>query len=178
MVAALKASNAKRVVDIGCGEGKLLRELLKELVTLFSQQAVEKNLGLELAMAADLPRAVHGDPVRVRQLLTNLISNAVKFTEQGKIVVHVHCPVQDEHEAKVCFEVRDTGIGMTEEDLEYIFEPYTQLLTKKRRTGGLGLGLSIAKNLIEAHGGRIWVERQKGKGSSFFFSLPTGDTDE
>ena len=105
-------------------------------------------------------------------MINNLINNAYKFTNEGGVTLRVK-HVDDE----IIVEVKDTGIGITEADMEYIFEPYTQLLTKKRRAGGLGLGLSISKNLIEAHDGRIWVESEKDKGSSFFFSIPVGKAD-
>ncbi|HEX3050770.1 MAG TPA: ATP-binding protein [Aggregatilineaceae bacterium] len=107
------------------------------------------------------------DKRRVRQVLLNLISNAVKFTEEGSITLCVK-----KHDQQVLFSVKDTGPGIDPEQQTIIFEPFVQTETGLKHAGGTGLGLPISKRLVEAHGGRLWVESSVGQGSNFYFSLP------
>jgi DNA-binding response OmpR family regulator len=117
----------------------------------------------------DLPH-LWVDSVRIRQVLFNLLSNASRFTEKGQITVKV-CRERDD----LVFTVADTGVGIAPEHLAHIFEEFRQVDgSTKRRHGGVGLGLSIGRRLVELHGGRIWVESQVGRGSTFYFSLPIG----
>jgi len=116
---------------------------------------------------------VIGDPGRIRQVLTNLVSNAVKFTETGHVIIRVGCETKPEGPALFHFSVEDTGIGIPEAKLEYIFEKFTQAdASTTRRYGGTGLGLAISRQLVECMGGTIGVASREGQGSTFRFSLP------
>ncbi len=147
------------------------RYVVEEAVELFAEAAANKGIELVLDVAADVPEAVIGDPGRVRQVLINLIGNAVKFTETGEIVVRA-----GKREAKgpgvaVHFEVIDTGVGLTREEADRIFAVYSQLdSSTTRRHGGAGLGLAIARMLTELMGGEMGVDSEKGKGSRFWFT--------
>ncbi|MBC7236171.1 MAG: response regulator [Chloroflexi bacterium] len=128
-----------------------------------------ESRGLELRtdIERDLP-CVSADPLRVRQVLINLLNNAARFTEQGSVTVSVHASGTE-----VVFAVKDTGVGIAQEDIPLIFQEFRQLdSTTRRRHDGAGLGLAISKAFVELHGGRIWVESQLGRGSTFFFTLP------
>ncbi|MCL4394121.1 MAG: response regulator, partial [Chloroflexi bacterium] len=139
-------------------------------------RAQKKGLELVCAIAPDVPTALVGDPVRLRQILINLIANAVKFTQQGEVVVQVRCE-HGQGEAKpnevaLHFAVRDTGMGIPREQQQLIFEAFRQSdVQSARQHGGTGLGLSIARQLVELMGGRIWVESEEGKGSTFHFTI-------
>ncbi len=149
------------------------RKILKSMELEFSTFLARKNISFGLTIARELP-AIPADEDRLRQVLLNLIDNAFKFTpEEGRVIIRVK-----RDDSSIITEVRDNGIGLSEEDQKYIFKPYSQVTGSNKPTGGLGLGLAIARNLIEAHGGRMWVSSKKGKGSSFFFSLPVGETRE
>jgi len=116
---------------------------------------------------------IHADPIRVRQVLLNLISNAAKFTEEGHIKVFARLQKGPHGLPEVLIGVEDTGPGIAKEDQEKLFKPFSQVdASPTRKTGGTGLGLSISRNLVEMHGGRIWVESEPGKGSTFYFTLP------
>jgi len=147
------------------------RYVVEEAVELFAEAAVNKGIELVLDAEADVPDLVLGDPGRLRQVLINLIGNAVKFTDSGEVVVRARA-----HETKgpgiaVEFEVRDTGIGLTDEEAGRIFAVYSQLdSSTTRRHGGTGLGLAIARMLAQLMGGEIGVESEKGKGSRFWFT--------
>jgi CheY-like chemotaxis protein len=115
---------------------------------------------------------LQADSIRVRQILLNLVSNAAKFTDQGQIEVSVGL-IEDADQPEVLLSVADTGPGIAPEDQAKLFEAFSQVdASPTRKTGGTGLGLSICRNLVELHGGTIWVESQPGKGSAFFFTLP------
>ena len=148
-------------------EGPLpLRAVVEEAVGLQVLEARRKGLGLSVEASPDLPPWVRGDAVRLRQALTNLVTNAVKFTERGVVVVRV-TPVGD----LVRFEVSDTGIGVDAEALGRIFQPFTQADgSTTRRYGGTGLGLAITRSLAEAMGGTVGASSQRGVGSTFFFT--------
>jgi CheY-like chemotaxis protein len=148
--------------------------LVASVMGLFVEQGRKKGLVVRHEVRPDVPRAVLLDEIRLRQVLFNLVGNAVKFTEKGGVDVRVwpECPDDPREPVLLTFEVRDTGIGIPEHQLDYIFENFTQgdgCLTRKH--GGTGLGLAIVRRLVELMGGRIAVESEPGKGSRFFFSL-------
>ena len=142
---------------------------LNECLKIFEVPVRQKNLRLTLTRARDCPAWVVGDPVRLRQVLINLIGNAVKFTFQGE----VRLMVTRHDEGMLRFEVADTGIGVPPEKLQSIFEAFTQADgSHTRRFGGSGLGLAITRRLVDLMGGKVWVESQIGRGSRFFVELP------
>ncbi len=150
-----------------------LRESLDETMKALSFRAHQKGLELIYEVQPEVPEALLGDPGRVRQILTNLIGNAIKFTERGEIVVSVQ--EQSQQGADDTFlrlAVRDTGIGISSDKQEKIFEAFSQADgSMARKYGGTGLGLTICARLVEMMGGRIWVESQAGQGSTFFFTV-------
>ncbi|MES2763579.1 MAG: ATP-binding protein [Bacteroidota bacterium] len=148
-------------------------DLLQSVVTMFTGQAKEKKVGLEIKIATDVPQWVEGDPTRLTQILINLIGNALKFTEQGSVNLIVDVIQANEKNADLKFSVKDTGIGISEEKIAEIFERFTQAKSDTSRIfGGTGLGLSIAKKLVELQSGSIQVESTKGIGSVFTFKIP------
>ncbi len=150
-----------------------LREVAHDIVKLFSARSQQKELTLRAEIAEDIPPAVLADPMRLRQILANLVNNAIKFTEQGEVVVQVSCLRRAEESAWVRLAVRDTGIGIPPERLDAIFEAFTQAdSSTTRKHGGTGLGLAICKQLAELMGGHIHVQSEVGKGSTFWVDLP------
>jgi signal transduction histidine kinase/CheY-like chemotaxis protein len=158
--------------------GKMDMEVIDfDLVTVvesvgdfLKQKAAEKGLELHCFVDHHVPTRLRGDPSRLRQILLNLASNAVKFTEQGEVVVEAKLAFETKEMVTVRFEVRDTGIGIPEDRLSAIFEKFTQVDgSTTRRYGGTGLGLAISKRLVEMMGGEIGVESELGKGSDFYF---------
>ncbi len=151
-----------------------LGQVLEELADLFSNRMAQKDMELIFPMALQVPQQLAGDPGRLTQVLTNLVENAVKFTEQGEIVVGVELDDQaDQRTGKTAlkFRVSDTGIGIDPEVLPTLFEPFTQAegyLSRKHE--GTGLGLAICRRLVELMGGRIWAESTPGRGSTFSFT--------
>ena len=148
-----------------------LHQILRDTTRIFTARAREKGLSLDLAMDDALPDALRGDPLRLRQILVNLIGNALKFTSEGGIEVRAFAQA-----AKGGFElncsVRDSGIGMSQEQQERIFEAFVQAdASTTRRYGGSGLGLAISVNLVKLMGGRIWVDSAAGEGSTFHFTV-------
>jgi signal transduction histidine kinase len=144
-----------------------MKQVVQAVVAGTEALAAEKKLALKAAVADDLPSGI-GDERRITQALLNLVGNAIKFTEQGEIAVSANA-------ANGAFEVSvsDTGPGIAVADQERIFAEFQQVdSSATRKTGGTGLGLSISRNIIELHGGRIWVESEVGRGSTFAFSLP------
>ncbi|KFE58428.1 ATP-binding protein [Hyalangium minutum] len=150
-----------------------LSELAAELADVFASSARDKGLELRFEMSPELPNALSGDPLRLRQVLQNLISNALKFTDYGQVVVRGQ-PVSTEGDRVVCrFTVKDTGIGIAAEHLPRLFQSFFQTDSSvTRRYGGTGLGLAISKRLVEMMGGRIGAESASGRGSCFWFELP------
>ena len=129
--------------------------------------------GLELACRIDdrIPRALLGDPARLGQIITNLVGNATKFTEEGEVVVEAKLVSESDSEVVVQVSVADTGVGIPKEKLDAIFRPFSQAdASTTRRYGGTGLGLTISRRLAELMGGRIWAESEEGKGSTFYFT--------
>ena len=160
-----------------------LRVLLDECMRTMSLRAHEKGLELACQIDHSLPRTLVGDPMRLRQIVTNLTSNALKFTEQGEVVVRCRTASQDAtlefgSDVELEFCVSDTGIGISSDDQEAIFAPFTQAdASTTRQYSGTGLGLSICSELTELMGGRLWVDSEVGKGSDFYFTveLKVGD---
>jgi signal transduction histidine kinase/DNA-binding response OmpR family regulator len=146
---------------------------IEETLDLFVAQAEQKGLELTYAIAPNTPAAIVGDPSRLRQILTNLVANAVKFTSQGEIVVSVDSqPLDDDGSHLLHFAVQDTGIGISPEGITRLFESFSQVDTSMtRRYGGTGLGLAISRRLAELMGGKMWVESEVGVGSTFHFTI-------
>jgi two-component system sensor histidine kinase/response regulator len=144
-----------------------------EAVDLFAATAQEKGLALRVALAPDVPRRVVADPGRLRQVLVNLLGNAVKFTERGSVLVSVESESRRAATSVVRITVRDTGIGIAPDQLPHLFERFSQTdASMTRRFGGTGLGLAISKQLVELMGGEIGVRSGEGEGSLFWFRLP------
>ncbi len=149
-----------------------LYECVESAVDLMAAKAYDKNLELLTRIDMATPVLIKGDVTRLRQVLVNLLSNAVKFTEKGEIQVSVRPLRKENTNYKILFSVKDTGIGISEEQLSRIFEPFRQADTSTtRKYGGTGLGLTISKNLTEAMGGKIWAHSFKGKGTTFYFNV-------
>ncbi|MBF0609703.1 MAG: CHASE domain-containing protein [Magnetococcales bacterium] len=147
------------------------RQVVEETAGLMQVAAEEKGLNLTVNLVSDIPEAIQGDDGRVRQILINLLGNAIKFTQQGQ--VNVTLAVDPQTPATLLFSVADTGIGIAPEHVGHIFEHFTQADSGiARRYGGTGLGLAISRRLVELMGGKIWVESQPGKGSTFYFTIP------
>ena len=150
-----------------------LSRLVEDCVASQMQRARAKGIELACHLDAGLPGAVEGDPLRLRQIVTNLVSNAVKFTETGWVRVKVSSEPGAEGSLPVLIEVEDTGPGIAEDKLALIFDKFTQADGSiSRRYGGTGLGLAITRKLVELHGGRIWVESKVRRGSAFFVWIP------
>jgi two-component system, sensor histidine kinase and response regulator len=148
-------------------------ECVEEVVELFAESAHRKGIELICQVAGDVPPAVRGDSGRLRQILTNLIGNAIKFTERGEVSVKLSLMRERKDAEALCFEIRDTGIGIPVEAQEYIFKAFSQAdETTTRRFGGTGLGLAIGKLLIGLMGGTISVVSKPGGGSTFTLTLP------
>ena len=149
-----------------------LRECVEETTQLFAEKAHKKGLELGLDLHNDVPVALRGDPGRLRQTLINLLNNALKFTEHGEVFVRITALGKEQDHAHLCFEVRDTGIGIAPEVREHIFEAFSQAdATTTRKYGGTGLGLGICKQLCEMMGGKIMVDSTLNKGSVFRFTV-------
>ncbi|MCX7251780.1 MAG: ATP-binding protein [Burkholderiales bacterium] len=154
-----------------------LDELFEKIRMLFSLKAAERGLTLEFELAPDLPRSLRGDPLRLLQVLGNLISNALKFTASGGVRVRVNGinaidGARTETAMRLHFEVQDSGIGLSHEEIGRLFTPFHQAdSSTTRRYGGTGLGLSISKRLVGLMGGEIGVESQPGRGSRFWFTV-------
>ena len=152
-----------------------VRTMVAETLELVAERAFDKGLNLACLVHADVPAALRGDPGRLRQILLNLVSNAIKFTAQGEVVVSVTLAHQSEIEATVRVAVQDTGIGLSPDAQEHLFQPFSQAdSSTTRQYGGTGLGLAICKQLTERMGGQIGVESQPGTGSTFWFTVQLG----
>ena len=148
-----------------------LGEVLDKTLEMMAIRAHEKGLELALRIAPEIPTALVGDPARLRQVLINLIGNAIKFTEQGEVIVRIERDPEDAAAGALRFAVCDTGIGIPEETRELIFAPYSQVDTSTtRKFGGSGLGLAISREVVELMQGRIWAESSVGAGSTFYFT--------
>ncbi|RSK35357.1 hybrid sensor histidine kinase/response regulator [Hymenobacter metallilatus] len=156
-----------------------LPELVGRVARMFQFATEAKGLTLHTEVAPDVPAAILGDSVRLNQVLVNLVGNAVKFTTTGGVTLRLSVqPAADNAPAMLRFGVTDTGIGIAADKLDAIFEDFSQAnASTTRQFGGTGLGLSIARNLVQLHGGRLWVESQEGRGSTFWFEVPCQPAD-
>jgi PAS domain S-box-containing protein len=149
-----------------------IEELADSVVETLAARVYEKHLELSLRFASDLPTAVVGDQYRLRQILNNVIGNAIKFTDKGEIVVEIALNRDSRNPGNYLFVVRDTGIGIPPDKLEKVFGAFTQADTSTtRRFGGSGLGLTIVERLVAMMGGCVWIESELGKGSAFFITV-------
>ncbi len=152
-----------------------LSELVGDTMKSLALSAHRKSLELAFHLDADVPSTLVGDSVRLRQVLVNLASNAVKFTEKGEVVVNARLESRDRAGGKVHFEVRDTGIGIPVETQKRLFRPFQQAdSSTTRQYGGTGLGLAISRKIVELMGGEIWIESTPGEGSTFHFTASLG----
>jgi two-component system sensor histidine kinase/response regulator len=150
-----------------------LVQVVEEAAELVAEQAQGKGLELLAYCSPEVPLGVRGDPSRLRQVLLNLASNAVKFTDTGEVVIRALLDDETEHGPVLRFEVTDTGVGLEEDDRDRLFEPFSQAdSSTTRRFGGTGLGLAICRQLITAMGGALGVDSRLGRGSTFWFTLP------
>ncbi|MFD2167683.1 response regulator [Thalassotalea euphylliae] len=148
-----------------------LQETLEHLVQIISFKSQQKGLELLIDLANDVPLGLKGDSLRLAQILINLANNAIKFTDEGSIIIKIRANTQSDTHAQLQFSVTDTGIGMNEEQLGRLFQSFSQAdASTTRKYGGTGLGLTISKSLAEMMGGEIWVESEPNKGSTFSFT--------
>ena len=156
-----------------------LIELLQNVVSQVSIKCREKGLKLQVSIDKDVPVVLNGDSLRLGQVLLNLVSNAVKFTDEGEIAIRCELLAHDGITDLLRFSVRDTGIGLTGQQIENLFQPFTQADTSTtRKYGGTGLGLSISRKLVSLMDGDIWVESKIGAGSTFFFKIKVKAADK
>lgn len=148
-----------------------LEDVMSNVTTVIAARAEEKGLEFLLETALNVPNNLIGDPLRLGQVLTNLTSNAVKFTERGEVLILTEIGEETPEQIELRFTVRDTGIGMSQAQMDKLFEAFTQAdSSTTRKYGGTGLGLSISKQLVELMNGRIWAESAPGSGSKFIFT--------
>jgi two-component system sensor histidine kinase/response regulator len=156
-----------------------IRDTFGEMMRTLAHRAHERGLELACRIKPDVPAWVTGDPGRLRQIVVNLIGNAIKFTTKGEVVLEVEKGPEDPDNVALHFAVRDTGIGIPPEKLSVIFEAFTQAdASTTRRYGGTGLGLAITRRLVEMYGGRIWAESESSRGSTFHFTARFGRASE
>lgn len=149
-----------------------LSEIVEKVCEVMAVRAHEKGLELASHIAPDVPHDLVGDPLRLRQIIINLVGNALKFTEKGEVVVRIKRQDGEDGRVELLFSVTDTGIGIPPEKVNTIFEKFTQVdASTTRKYGGTGLGLTISKRLVEMMGGRIWIESKLGEGSTFYFTI-------
>ena len=159
-----------------------LRITLDDMNDILAMRAYEKGLEFTCLIDPEVPSLLHGDPGRLRQILTNLIGNAIKFTHEGQIALHITLDQEDDAMVTIRFTVTDTGVGLPSDKLNRLFQPFSQVdASITRKFGGTGLGLSISKQLVEMMAGQMGVESRMGKGSTFWFTahftkqVPDGD---
>jgi signal transduction histidine kinase len=148
-----------------------VHEILDEVASITSTLASEKNLALLIGPDSDQTVEIFADRTRLRQVMINLVNNAIKFTEKGQITIRI----DRKGDAKILISVKDTGVGIQSDKLEVIFQEFTQIDTSStRKAGGTGLGLPISRRLVVMHGGLLWAESTgiPGEGSTFFVELP------
>lgn len=149
-----------------------IRELIEETIQAHSLEAANKGLELNYQFASRIPQNLVGDPNRLQQILNNLLNNAIKFTEKGEVLFSVKLVEEIENFVEIKFSVKDTGIGISKENVKELFKSFNQIdnsITKK--FGGTGLGLVISKQLVDMLGGKMWVESEEEKGSTFYFTI-------
>jgi signal transduction histidine kinase/DNA-binding NarL/FixJ family response regulator len=154
-------------------------EILREVVAMMQLRAAEKQVSLSYGARGPIPETIVTDPTRLRQILLNLVANAIKFTEKGGVHVHARIvPPEEGENARMAFDVTDTGIGMREEQMEHLFHPFSQADSSvTRRFGGSGLGLSISLRLAKLMGGSITAQSREGSGSTFTLTVDAGPLD-
>ncbi len=149
-----------------------LRNCIEDALDLFAQKAIERGIDLLYLIQPDVSPFLIGDITRLRQILINLINNAIKFTEEGEVFISIEKVNDLDGYQELQFSVRDSGIGIAKDKIDILFNPFTQAdSSTTRRYGGTGLGLAIARHLVEMMDGRIWVESEAGKGSTFYFTV-------
>ena len=148
-----------------------LNKITDDLIQLLLLKATDKGIELFLNANGNYPDRLLGDPVRIRQVLINLIDNAIKFTEKGEVVLSISESVQDDNTVSLTFSVKDTGIGIAQENKKVLFETFTQLETNDHHYQGAGLGLAISRKLVEEMGGQLEFCSELNKGSEFYFTL-------
>ena len=155
-----------------------VRDSLETTLKTLAVRADEKGLELLCEVAPEVPEVVRGDVTRLKQVVMNLVGNAIKFTNQGEVAVKVQVEAEDGRDLVLRFTVSDTGIGIAEDKREKIFDPFAQADTSTtRKYGGTGLGLTISVRLVRMMGGKIWVESEEGRGSHFHFTVRVGAAD-
>ncbi|WHH61378.1 PAS domain S-box protein [Petroclostridium sp. X23] len=165
-----KMEAGKLIID---NEDFNIFRLVEDVIKAHSFQACEKSLSLDYQFSAGIPTYLIGDSIRIKQILDNLIGNALKFTEDGGIILSVKKHSKKLDSFELLFSVSDTGIGIAKSEIDRLFRCFSQVDGSiTRKFGGTGLGLAISKQLAEMMGGTIWVESKKGEGSTFFFTLP------
>ena len=151
-----------------------IEDVLSQLRVLFTQNAIDKEVELNFHLLDEVPALILADELRLNQVLTNLLSNALKFTAQGMVALEISLIEQTNKTARIEFSVTDTGIGLTAEESAKLFQPFTQADSSiTRKYGGTGLGLAITQNLIKAMGGELQIRSVKGVGSTFYFAIET-----
>jgi two-component system, sensor histidine kinase and response regulator len=152
-----------------------LEDVIGSVTAVTAQKVHDKGLEFLVDMASTLPEQLRGDPLRLGQILTNLVNNATKFTERGEIRLRIELLEQTGEKVQLKFSVRDTGIGVTREQAAKLFQPFSQAdMSTTRKHGGTGLGLTICRRLVELMGGHIWLESEPGAGSTVWFTLWLG----
>ncbi|MDR1079698.1 MAG: response regulator [Deltaproteobacteria bacterium] len=152
-----------------------LEDVIDGVLNLVLVRANEKSLELLLSVGPDTPTSLEGDPLRLGQILNNLMSNAVKFTETGRVTLSIDALQESQGQAILKFRIQDTGIGLSDEQIRKLFTAFNQADTSvTRRFGGTGLGLAISRRLVEMMGGKIWCEGAPGQGSTFYFTAMFG----
>ena len=152
-----------------------LLDVMDNLSDMFSNKAAEKGIELLISVSPEIPVFLLGDPLRLRQVLINLINNALKFTHKGEVVIKGNLVEADDKRIYIKFSVADTGIGIPSEKRAKLFESFAQADgSTTRKYGGTGLGLSISRRLVEIMRGEIWAESKPEKGSTFYFTAEFG----
>lgn len=147
-----------------------IRDEIHKVYSIMGQAARQKNIGLEIEIDENIPEKIYGDPTKYRQIVINLVGNAVKFTDEGKVKISVNLHSKSINSIEILTSVEDTGHGIPTEKLPLLFEPYVQVKSKKDKKEGTGLGLVIAKEFVKLMGGEIKVESKLGLGSKFYFT--------
>ena len=149
-----------------------IKSIVKDVYEMMAFSAKEKEIDFYTKIDSNIPEIVLGDSLRIKQILINLVSNAIKFTKKGEVVIEACFLGNSENKHCVVFKVRDTGIGISEDQMTYLFEAFTQAdASTSRKYGGTGLGLAISSRLVEMMEGKLSVVSEKGKGSTFFFDI-------